>query len=263
MTDTITRLRHLDKIADEIFDEAGTCDADYAFVKAAARMIYNLRTALEAAEARAKRAEKEEGFLTAKLLQTGCLIIPHGSFFLENVPKIIARELQALKAENTRLRAELETARQLAASAHATAQAAWGGEIPSPLPGHKHMTEGDLAAMDARLDCPLCGGSGHIGDCDATAAGEVARLTADMQAVRVILRDFWQLLDLGGESWGRSFRGHLAEITMGLLDLHFEHNNVLRAEFEKDPEAFALCLWNRIQQAQQEAARRAVAGEGE
>lgn len=60
----------------------------------------------EEAEARAERAEKEEGFLTAKLLQTGCLIIPHGSFFLENVPKIIARELQDLKAENARLTAE-------------------------------------------------------------------------------------------------------------------------------------------------------------
>lgn len=92
---------------------------------------------------------------------------------------------------------------------------------------------------------------------------ENARLTADMQAVRVILRDFWQLLDLGGESWGRSFRGQLAEIAMGLLDLHFEYNHLLGTEFEKDPESFVAGLWDRIQQKRFESARRAVAGEGE
>ena len=97
----------------------------------------------------------------------------------DDIGAAVIEAVQDLKAENARLTAELETARQLGASAHATAQAAWGGEIPSPLPGHKHMTEDDLAAMDAHLDCPLCGGSGHIGDCDATAAGEVARLTAE------------------------------------------------------------------------------------
>ena len=51
MTDTITGYAHLDKIADEIGDDAGTCDADYAFQRSAALMIYNLRNALEAAEA--------------------------------------------------------------------------------------------------------------------------------------------------------------------------------------------------------------------
>lgn len=55
MDNTITGFAHLDKIADEIGDEAGTCDADYAFQKAAALMIYNLRTALEAAEAESDR----------------------------------------------------------------------------------------------------------------------------------------------------------------------------------------------------------------
>lgn len=80
------------------------------------------------------------------------------------------------EAESDRMRAELETARQVAASAQSVAEAAWGGEIPSPLPGHKHMTEDDLASMCAHLDCPLCGGSGHIGDCDATVASEVERL---------------------------------------------------------------------------------------
>ena len=59
MCDTITGFVHLDKIADEIGDEAGTCDADYAFQRAAAQMIYDLRNALEQAEARAEKAERE------------------------------------------------------------------------------------------------------------------------------------------------------------------------------------------------------------
>ena len=59
MCDTITGFVHLDKIADEIGDEAGTCDADYAFQRAAAQMIYDLRNALEQAEARAEKPEKE------------------------------------------------------------------------------------------------------------------------------------------------------------------------------------------------------------
>ena len=46
MDDTITGFVHLDKIAAEIGDNAGTCDADYAFQRAAAQMIYDLRNAL-------------------------------------------------------------------------------------------------------------------------------------------------------------------------------------------------------------------------
>ncbi|ATD81114.1 MULTISPECIES: hypothetical protein [Desulfovibrio] len=80
MDNTITGFAHLDKIADEIGDEAGTCDADYAFQKAAALMIYNLRTALEAAE---KALLKEEVY----------------SEELES-------QLQHAREENERLRAE-------------------------------------------------------------------------------------------------------------------------------------------------------------
>lgn len=68
MDNTITGFAHLDKIADEIGDEAGTCDADYAFQKAAALMIYNLRTALEAAEAESARLRAERGWLANKLI---------------------------------------------------------------------------------------------------------------------------------------------------------------------------------------------------
>lgn len=70
------------------------------------------------------------------------------------------------EAEVARLRAELETAKQVAASAQAVAQEAWAGEIPSPLPGHKRANEEELLAQVEHLNCPLCGGSGHIGDCE-------------------------------------------------------------------------------------------------
>lgn len=83
------------------------------------------------------------------------------------------------EAQVARLTKSLETQRNLAASAHATAQAAWGGEIPSPFPGHKRASEDEMADHFAHLNCPLCGGSGHIGDCDATASEAVARLTAE------------------------------------------------------------------------------------
>lgn len=66
MDDTITGFVHLDKIAAEIGDEAGTCDADYAFQRAAAQMIYDLRNALEQAETRAEKAEAEVARLTAE-----------------------------------------------------------------------------------------------------------------------------------------------------------------------------------------------------
>ena len=68
MDDSITGYAHLDKIADEIGDEAGTCDADYAFQRAAAQMIYGLRNALEDAEANVARLTKERDWLANKLI---------------------------------------------------------------------------------------------------------------------------------------------------------------------------------------------------
>ena len=58
---------------------------------------------------------------------------------------------------------ELELARKHAVTMSEVAAAAWGGEIPSPLPGHTHMTEEELSES---YNCPWCGGSGHIDDCD-------------------------------------------------------------------------------------------------
>ena len=62
-----------------------------------------------------------------------------------------------------RLCRELELSRKHAVTMSEVAAAAWGGEIPSPLPGHTHMTEEEFTE---RYNCPWCGGSGHIDDCD-------------------------------------------------------------------------------------------------
>lgn len=133
--------------------------------------IYRLVTALKSVHERAAELEAERDRLRAVVAE---LRKELRSVYADGNDRV-----DELSKESARLRAELETARYVAASAQSVAEAAWGGEIPSPLPGHKHMTEDDLAAMDAHLDCPLCGGSGHIGDCDATAASEVKRLRAE------------------------------------------------------------------------------------
>lgn len=62
-----------------------------------------------------------------------------------------------------RLCRELELARKYAVTVSEVAAAAWGGEIPSPLPGHTHMTEEEFSES---YNCPWCGGSGHVDDCD-------------------------------------------------------------------------------------------------
>lgn len=50
---------------------------------------------------------------------------------------------------------ELELARKHAVTMSEVAAAAWGGEIPSPLPGHAHMTEEEFSES---YNCPWCGG---------------------------------------------------------------------------------------------------------
>lgn len=62
-----------------------------------------------------------------------------------------------------RLCRELELATKRAVAMSEVAAAAYGGKIPSPLPGHTHMTE---EGFTERYNCPWCGGSGHIDDCD-------------------------------------------------------------------------------------------------
>ena len=62
-----------------------------------------------------------------------------------------------------RLCRELELATKRAVAMSEVAAVACEGEIPSPLPGHTHMTEEEFTE---RYNCPWCGGSGHIDDCD-------------------------------------------------------------------------------------------------
>lgn len=137
---------------------------------------YNLSFIVPNADAEARAEELEE--YIAKLvceLTDGKLSKPYDiSVITDEVESIyrayaedeIAKATAKTEAENARLRAELETAKQVAASAQAVAQEAWAGEIPSPLPGHKRANEEELLAQVEHLNCPLCGGSGHIGDCE-------------------------------------------------------------------------------------------------
>lgn len=133
---------------------------DAAYIVAACNIAPLLLDALEAAEAEKKHTDAQ-----------------FSQVCLDNA--LLRTRILTVEADVARLTKALETQRNLTASAHATAQAAWGGEIPSPFPGHKRASEDDMADHFAHLNCPLCGGSGHIGDCDATAAEAVARLTAE------------------------------------------------------------------------------------
>lgn len=74
-------------------------------------------------------------------------------------------EILRLRAENAKLKDDLAYANKVAAEQHEVAKLAWGGEIPSPLPGHQ-STEEKAVAMFEHLNCPWCGGSGHVEDCE-------------------------------------------------------------------------------------------------
>ena len=88
-----------------------------------------------------------------------------------------SKELDGMGSATTifRLCQELELARKHSVIMSEVAKAAWGGEIPSPLPGHAHMTEEEFTE---RYNCPWCGGSGHIDDCDEADKQVKAQLEA-------------------------------------------------------------------------------------
>ena len=76
------------------------------------------------------------------------------------------------------------------------AAAAWGGEIPSPLPGHTHMTEEEFTE---RYNCPWCGGSGHIDDCDEAdkqVKAQLERLDREADVLSIWLADAYIGIDL-------------------------------------------------------------------
>ena len=101
-----------------------------------------LLNALEQAEARAKRAESAQLHLCQRLsdiaVELGCACDNETMLLAVHDTKERAEKAEA---ENARLKAELEIAKQVAASAQAVAEQAWDGEIPSPLPGHKRANE--------------------------------------------------------------------------------------------------------------------------
>lgn len=94
--------------------------------------------------------------------------VQDSSYMDENAAHIVANSPDVVMAdidEILRLRKEVSTLKKELDSAREVAKMAWGGEIPSPLPGHPEPSEEEMAAMFERLNCPWCGGSGHVGDC--------------------------------------------------------------------------------------------------
>lgn len=131
----------------------------------------------------------------------GCSVVTDTSselagYFTANDPPTVTAdidEILRLRKENEKLKQDLEVAKELVASAQEAAKLAWGGEIPSPLPGHPGMSEDEVEAMFEHLNCPWCGGSGHVGDCDAADQAVKANLErlekeADWLALKAIER---------------------------------------------------------------------------
>ena len=91
---------------------------------------------------------------------------------------------------------ELELSRKHAVTMSEVAAAAWGGEIPSPLPGHTHITEEDFSE---RYNCPWCGGSGHIDDCDEAdkqVKAQLERLDREADVLSIWLANAYIDIDL-------------------------------------------------------------------
>lgn len=95
-----------------------------------------------------------------------------------------------------RLCRELELATKRAVAMSEVAAAAWEGEIPSPLPGHTHMTE---EGFTERYNCPWCGGSGHIDDCDEAdkqVKAQLERMDREADVLSIWLANAYIDIDL-------------------------------------------------------------------
>lgn len=109
-----------------------------------------------------------------------------------------SKELDGMGSATTifRLCQELELARKYSVIMSEVAKAAWGGEIPSPLPGHTHMTE---ECFTERYNCPWCGGSGHIDDCDEAdkqVKDQLERLDREADVLSIWLANAYIDIDL-------------------------------------------------------------------
>ena len=87
------------------------------------------------------------------------------------------------------------------------AAAAWEGEIPSPLPGHTHMTE---EGFTERYNCPWCGGSGHIDDCDEADKQVKAQLERLNQEADWLIGE--KIVTEAVASWRRAAREAVEEV---------------------------------------------------
>lgn len=106
-----------------------------------------------------------------------------------------------------RLCRELELATKRAVAMSEVAAAAWEGEIPSPLPGHTHMTE---EGFTERYNCPWCGGSGHIEDCDEADKQVKAQLERLNQEADWLIGE--KIVTEAVASWRRAAREAVEEV---------------------------------------------------
>lgn len=109
-----------------------------------------------------------------------------------------SKELDGMGSATTifRLCRELELATKRAVAMSEVAAAAWGGEIPSPLPSHTHMTEEEFTE---RYNCPWCGGSGHIDDCDEAdkqVKAQLERMEREADVLSIWLANAYIDIDL-------------------------------------------------------------------
>ena len=106
-----------------------------------------------------------------------------------------------------RLCRDLELATKRAVAMSEVAAAAWEGEIPSPLPGHTHMTE---EGFTERYNCPWCGGSGHIDDCDEADKQVKAQLERLNQEADWLIGE--KIVTEAVASWRRAAREAVEEV---------------------------------------------------
>lgn len=141
-------------------------------------------------------------------------------YIAANSPDVVMAdidEILRLRTENEKLRKSVEIQRGMVQEAYQTAALAWGGEIPSPLPGHTHMTEEEACAMFDHLNCPWCGGSGHVDDCDE--ADQAVKATLE----RLEKEADWLALVLANAGCGIPLTEYIGEAVNGMSPPAPEH----------------------------------------
>lgn len=141
-------------------------------------------------------------------------------YIAANSPDVVMAdidEILRLRTENEKLRKSVGIQRGMVQEAYQTAALAWGGEIPSPLPGHTRMTEEEACAMFDHLNCPWCGGSGHVDDCDE--ADQAVKATLE----RLEKEADWLALVLANAGCGIPLTEYIGEAVNGMSPPAPEH----------------------------------------